>query len=237
VRRFVFSPKSSVTMKGGWAGAKVASASEEPGCTRRTPYPRHQPKIRWGAPTPKEGGMGVTGAADRRAQRVFSRAESFPHRGINRGKLAPCRVSTMQNQGPAHAELDCRLATIGQKGEAPTRLFGCLFGRCDAIANTFAPPPSAAPRAARPRPACTRRPSAKRRSARPRTRRARVAGFFGVNESFTSIMNTRCATRCALALHVGKGLWDPARSQSGSCAAVACVTGLRLRGPLTLKSG
>ena len=43
-----------------------------------------------------------------------------------------------------------------------------------AIANTFAPPPSAAPRAARPRPACTRRPSAKRRSARPRTRRARA---------------------------------------------------------------
>ena len=28
---------ASVTMKGGWAGAKVASASEEPGCARRTP--------------------------------------------------------------------------------------------------------------------------------------------------------------------------------------------------------
>jgi hypothetical protein len=35
--RFVFSPRSSLTMKGGWAGAKVASASEEPGCARRTP--------------------------------------------------------------------------------------------------------------------------------------------------------------------------------------------------------
>ena len=35
--RFVFSPRSSVTMKGGWAGAKVAPASEEPGDARRTP--------------------------------------------------------------------------------------------------------------------------------------------------------------------------------------------------------
>jgi hypothetical protein len=51
-------------MKGGWAGAKVASASEEPGRARR---PRHQRKIRWGAPIPKGEGTGVTGAADRRA--------------------------------------------------------------------------------------------------------------------------------------------------------------------------
>ena len=86
--------------------------------------------------------------------------------------LAPSRSAAPAISGLG--ELDCCLATIGQKGEAPTRLFGCLFGRCDAIANTFAPPPSAAPRAARPRPACTRRPSAKRRSARPRTRRARA---------------------------------------------------------------
>jgi hypothetical protein len=81
-------------MKGGWAGAKVASASEEPGCAVT--------KIRWGAPTPKGGGRAwpelPIGA--RSAPFRAHRAESFPHRG----KFAPtCRVSTMQNQGPAHA--------------------------------------------------------------------------------------------------------------------------------------
>ena len=53
----------------------------ERGTRGRQADPRHQPKIRWGAPTPKGGGTGVTGAADRSAQRAVSRAESFPHKG------------------------------------------------------------------------------------------------------------------------------------------------------------
>jgi hypothetical protein len=63
-------------MKGGWAGAKVASASEEPGDARRTPVTSR----RYGGerrPHPRGGGTGVTGAADRSAQRAVSRAESF----------------------------------------------------------------------------------------------------------------------------------------------------------------
>ena len=66
-------------MKGGWAGAKVASASEEPGDARRTPVTSR----RYGGerPHPRGGGTGVTGAADRSAQRAVSRAESFPHKG------------------------------------------------------------------------------------------------------------------------------------------------------------
>ena len=42
--------------------------------------------------------------------------------------LAPSRSAAPAISGLG--ELDCCLATIGQKGEAPTRLFGCLFGRC-----------------------------------------------------------------------------------------------------------
>ncbi len=42
----------------------------EQGTRGRQADPRHQPKIRWGAPTPKGGGTGVTGAADRSAQRA-----------------------------------------------------------------------------------------------------------------------------------------------------------------------
>ena len=67
----------------------------ERGNRGRQADPRHQPKIRWGAPTPKGGGTGVTGVVDRSAQRTVSRAESFPHKGETRS----CRVSTMQSQG------------------------------------------------------------------------------------------------------------------------------------------
>ena len=77
-------------MKGGWAGAKVASAPGVP------PSPAEGTV---GSAHTQGGGTGMTGAADRSAQRAVSRAESFPHRG----KFAPRRVSTMQNQGPAHA--------------------------------------------------------------------------------------------------------------------------------------
>ena len=42
--------------------------------------------------------------------------------------LAPSRSAAPAISGLG--ELDCCLATIGQKGEAPTRLFGRLFGRC-----------------------------------------------------------------------------------------------------------
>jgi hypothetical protein len=45
-------------MKGGWAGAKVASASKEPGCARRTPVTSR----RYGGE--RRGGDGhATGAA------------------------------------------------------------------------------------------------------------------------------------------------------------------------------
>ena len=37
--RFVFSPRSSVTMKGGWAGVKVASASNQQGTKGRQADP------------------------------------------------------------------------------------------------------------------------------------------------------------------------------------------------------
>ena len=67
----------------------------ERGNRGRQADPRHQPKIRWGAPTPKGGGTGVTGVVDRSAQRIVSRAESFPHKGETRF----CRVPTMQSQG------------------------------------------------------------------------------------------------------------------------------------------
>jgi hypothetical protein len=45
-------------MKGGWAGAKVSSASEETGGARRTPVTSR--RSRWEAPTPKGGGTGGT---------------------------------------------------------------------------------------------------------------------------------------------------------------------------------
>ena len=65
----------------------------ERGNRGRQADPSVQPKIRWGAPTPKGGGTGVTGVVDRSAQRTVSRAESFPHKGETRF----CRVPTMQS--------------------------------------------------------------------------------------------------------------------------------------------
>jgi hypothetical protein len=84
-------------MKGGWAGAKVASTRKAPGGARRTPVTSR----RYGGERThtKGGGTGVTGVADRRAERVVSRAESFPHKG----KFIPCRASTMQSRERAHA--------------------------------------------------------------------------------------------------------------------------------------
>ena len=55
-------------MKGGWAGAKVASTRKAPGGARRTPVTSR----RYGGERThtKGGGTGVTGVADRRAERV-----------------------------------------------------------------------------------------------------------------------------------------------------------------------
>ena len=84
-------------MKGGWAGAKVASTRKAPGGARRTPVTSR----RYGGERThtKGGGTGVTGVADRRAERVVSRAESFPHKG----KPVSRRASIMQNRGRARA--------------------------------------------------------------------------------------------------------------------------------------
>ncbi len=54
-------------MKGGWAGAKVASASKEPGCARRTPVTSR----RYGGERRGRGRADATGAAgSRSAQRA-----------------------------------------------------------------------------------------------------------------------------------------------------------------------
>ena len=100
--RFAFSPRSSVTMKGGWAGAKVASASEEPGCARRRGVPQPPAEDTVGSAHTQGGGTGMTGAADRSAQRAVSRAESFPHKGEIRSLVAypPCRTKGQPTLGP-----------------------------------------------------------------------------------------------------------------------------------------
>ena len=80
-------------MKGGWAGAKVASASEEPGDARRTPVTSR----RYGGERPHpRGGDG----RDRSCRSLGARSAPFraQSRFPTKGKFAPCRVSTMQNQ-------------------------------------------------------------------------------------------------------------------------------------------
>ncbi len=83
-------------MKGGWAGAKVSSASEETGGARRTPVTSRRYGGERPHRSPPRGRDGrATGVVDRSAQRAVSRAESFPHKG----EIRSCRVSTMQSQG------------------------------------------------------------------------------------------------------------------------------------------
>ena len=73
--RFVFSPdagRGNKLGRLGWGECKyVTPASKEPGSARRSPSPAG----RYGAgsdQTPKGGGEGMTGVADRRAERVVS---------------------------------------------------------------------------------------------------------------------------------------------------------------------
>jgi hypothetical protein len=100
--RLVFSPRSSVTMKGGCAGAKVASASEDQGAPGGPPSPAEDTV---GSAHTQGGGTGVTGAANRSAQRAVSRAESFPHKGeirsLSRIHHAEPRASPRSAQGSA----------------------------------------------------------------------------------------------------------------------------------------
>ena len=66
-------------MKGGWAGAKVSSASEETGGARRTPVTSR----RYGGerPHPRGGGTGVTGAAIGARSAPFRAQSRFPTKG------------------------------------------------------------------------------------------------------------------------------------------------------------
>ena len=135
--------------------------------------------------------------------------------------LAPSRSAAPAISGLG--ELDCRLASIGQKARHRPAS-SAASSAAAAIANTIAPPPSAAPRAARPRPACTLRPSAKRRSARPRTRRAQATRGDRFKDAALLLLGTARARelsassyRCsAAAVHTGMTSGPPRMWRRGA---------------------
>ena len=140
----------------------------------------HWPRVARPPPRSRDSASS-TAASPRSAKKARHRPAS------SAASSAAAELVPLQRRHRAHGHDQRPAADVAARRTPPRCALTCarppVARRCPpgssilflkAIANTFAPPPSAAPRAARPHPACTRRPSAKCRSARPRTRRARA---------------------------------------------------------------